>query len=644
MRTCQTAKRPAEAPPTIPPTSIAILGVNELPAKRAKWSRPAACQIQHGDPGRSAQIWGCLHGSGFCGRLPFCVKSRLRRGPASITICLDYGTFVLHTSVQGMAMYRNASHNGETMLTPTDGLTRIRGRGMLLSILNKQLLLTRVKVLPGGCFVAETKDWDSYWKPLADLGERKSGTCLAALHSVWHAYVMSGFDAAFRRDLCYRYFRLLDVLSTSFARNGAATAWGRALQCVLGFECFGITGPAPHAEVLGAGTCTVRNPCYLLAKLKMPDAPDDAQFLPVVTVPDTPQAALYYHYRQYRLCPNSTTSLLLFPAVSQNTRSASFGLVNSLIGGVSVAIDPWTRERAKRLSREVVWPTIQAASGHRTTAFVEFVDVGAGSGSLTASLCHEIRKLGAAIGYAPKIRVWFVDLNPADPARFFRRGTSRGLVDTLTFIGHDYRDWLAGEKPLPATGYLRIAMVSKLLNNLSHFCVEPLSPKELSEPPRNSGTPTAVRAYLPSVCLAPAGRGEQDLLISNVRVAARNGTTISQPSLSQYYAGLYLLTSPTRFCDHPEDAIFLPLRIFNPECLVTSDGRSVIARLLENCDYVIIEDADLTSKDLVAHVNRFTIRPGGLLDATGSMGPKGNHTYVLWSQGTQDPRVSRKSP
>ena len=62
------------------------------------------------------------------------------------------------------------------------------------------------------------------------------------------------------------------------------TPWLNALRTALGFECFGITSLASDLEVLGAGICTIRNPCYLLVKLKKPDVLDDPQFLPIITI------------------------------------------------------------------------------------------------------------------------------------------------------------------------------------------------------------------------------------------------------------------------------------------------------------------------------------------------------------------------
>jgi len=238
-------------------------------------------------------------------------------------------------------------------LEPAKSLVRVHGRGLLLSILEEEAVPTRINVLDDGRFTVDTDDWDSYWRSLRELNHRELDDSLRALHFAWRGYIWSGFDSTLRQEFCFRYFSLLDVLLSIYPES-EDTSWLSTLHTVLGFECFGMTLPAFNSEVLGAGTCTIRNPCYLLAKLKMPDVLDDPQFLPVITVVGTKKPELFYHYRQYTLSPDSPASILFYPAVSVQKRAASFKLINSLAGGVSYGVDPRTRERAKRLYRKII--------------------------------------------------------------------------------------------------------------------------------------------------------------------------------------------------------------------------------------------------------------------------------------------------
>jgi hypothetical protein len=498
---------------------------------------------------------------------------------------------------------------------------------LLLSILEKETILDRINVLNGGHFTVETKDWDSYWQQLHKLGHKKVEENLDALHFAWHDYLRSGFSPLLRQEFCFRYFSLLNVLLSMYSESDATQSWLPALHTALGFECFGVTSSASDSEVLGAGTCTTRNPCYLLAKLKMPDVLDDPQFLPVITVAGTKKPELFYHYRQYTLSLDSPASLMFYPAVSVQKRAASFKLINSLAGGVSYGVDPRTCERAKRLYQKILRPMVEA--DHLTDAgslWLEFVDIGAGSGGLTSAICRHIHDRGFKL----KFRLWFVDLEPADPARFFGDKESRGVVDSLLYLGDDYRSWLSREKPLPAADGLRIVLVSRLFNNLSRFSIHHLNGSGSSSLFEKMAIPLDSDAHLPHLCLAPSGKGAEALVISNSRLALADGRTFAQASLSDFYRGMYIISRRESTADTPEEGLFLPVRSFSPECLVTSGGGSVISCLVENCDYVVIEDADISPQDLIEHMETFSLHSIHVQDMTKALGLTGNRAYVVW--------------
>lgn len=97
----------------------------------------------------------------------------------------------------------------KTALEPAKSLARIHGRGLLLSILEKEAILTRIHILDDGCFTVETTDWDSYWRPLRELGNRELDETLCELHFAWQRYIQSCFDSILRQEFCFRYFSLL---------------------------------------------------------------------------------------------------------------------------------------------------------------------------------------------------------------------------------------------------------------------------------------------------------------------------------------------------------------------------------------------------------------------------------------------------
>jgi hypothetical protein len=128
-------------------------------------------------------------------------------------------------------------------------------------------------------------------------------------------------------------------------------------------------------------------------------------------------------------------------------------------------------------------------------------------------------------------------------------------------------------------------------------------------------------------------------LVSNSRVTLEHGRSFAQASLSDYYRALHVISGGEGEMDTTEGEVCLPMRALDPECLVTSDGASVLARLLEHCDSVIVEDADLRPKELVEHLNAYGLHRLTACDMTRAQGLTGNHVYVLWRRGRHEPRL-----
>ncbi|MBI1886063.1 MAG: hypothetical protein HYS09_07120 [Chloroflexi bacterium] len=88
-----------------------------------------------------------------------------------------------------------------------------------------------------------------------------------------------------------------------------------------------------------------------------------------------------------------------------------------------------------------------------------------------------------------------------------------------------------------------------------------------------------------------------------------------------------------------EEGLWLPVRSLDPQSFVTSDGASVIGRLLEQCDYLVVEDADLRSRDLIDHLRAFSLRGIAAQDMTRAMELKANYAYVLWPRARRAPQL-----
>ncbi|MBM4039788.1 MAG: hypothetical protein FJ290_14870 [Planctomycetes bacterium] len=499
------------------------------------------------------------------------------------------------------------------------------------------MLLKRLDVGPDGRFIVEAQGWGDYWEPVLALGHAEVMARLERLHDIWGRYIRDGLAPSLRREYCFRYFALLDSTLADNLAKPASPPVRSALQRVLGFECLGIAAAGYAQGPVAAATTSLRNPCYLLTKLKTPDALDDCQFLPLIPAGDGQSPGLFYQYRQHRLCVDSENSILLYLSADQGARGESFRVINALEQQIGLGTDPRGDERALRIAERVVIPYLTHGSelqGPRSDAMVdiELVDVGSGSGILSARLCQQVRRSLANRGTASRFRVWMVDLTLSDPSRFFGGRQLRSSIDCVAVVGSDYRRWLAARERLPRASGARIGLVSRFFNNLSDFSVGTAPAEELADSVGWRGIEPEWGDCLPTRCLGPDGRGPEALDVSNARVWLDAGRTFAQASLSRYFEGLFRLTASgndSSWRRHDSDAEFFALRSLRPECLLTGDGDSVLERLLDDCSLVVLQDADMRPQDLLAHRQRIRSPEVVAVDMTRSLGLKGHFSYAL---------------
>ena len=509
----------------------------------------------------------------------------------------------------------------------------------LRSAFEAPALITRLDISWGGIFLPRTRSWADYWRPVTWLGSPQIDRALRQLGDAWQKYVASSFDPSLAMEYCFRYFSLLDTALSARDKLSASPLWQRALQAVVGFECFTINKGAFGPEGGAAGTTTLRNPCYLLAKLKWPDAPDDTRFLPLILAGDGRVNDLFFHYRRYRLSEDAPLSLLVHPAANPARRPRSFRLVATLASALGSVGDPFVGTRAERLWRNVLRPILEGIQAHSSSrAPIELVDVGAGSGALLAALCREFVDWSQAAGLSPRLRLWLVDLAPPAAMSVFRTPPLGRFIEGLMSVGRDYRTWLASPKPLPVASGPRVALASKIFDVSSRFSIDRFRTDVLSSAGVNPGVLGGERC-MAERCLAPSGEGPDALQISSSRVLVPEGHVFPLASLSRFFQGLRLVSQSGADDDAEEDGLWLPVRSLDPESLVAADGASVIARLLEQCDYLIVEDADLRPVDLVNHLRSFALQRIAVHDMTRAMGLTGNYAYVLWHRGRRAPQL-----
>ena len=140
----------------------------------------------------------------------------------------------------------------------------------------------------------------------------------------------------------------------------------------------------------------------------------------------------------------------------------------------------------------------------------------------------------------------------------------------------------------------------------------------------------AAGAHRPERCLKGGGRGPSGLIVSNSRLAMNDGHAFVQPSLTAYYQALLKARGHRAPDVPPSDAVWLPKRRFEDECLVAADGSSVLGQLAKQCSYVIVEDQDVQREDLVRHLRALGLYDIAAIDMTKAMGLISNYSYLLW--------------
>jgi hypothetical protein len=505
-------------------------------------------------------------------------------------------------------------------------------RGRLLRVFEQVEVPVRIAIA-GSMLTTHSVPWDAFWYPVVALESAEIKRSVQALREAWLTYVRSGFRRDFAREYCCGYFILLGQL-VRLCRPAPVDAPARAaLQAALSFECVGVFDETTDRPV-AAGTTTLRNPCYLLAKLKHPSALDDPQFLPFVTAPTTAVFGCFYQYRQHKLSTDSGLSLLLYLNPGD---PRSFPAVNALEARVADGTDPRADEQAARIADGILIPYLKGASclgsnGSERPREIELLDLGSGSGILAAKLCQMVEQSCRCSRERVRFRAYLLDIAPGDPTRFFRTASIRVAVDSLTCISSDYRDWLGRPYRLPPRRGIRLAIASRFFNNLSEFAVTAINSNALGA---MTGLGNAGQWWpdcIPSLCLRSTAVGPSSLVVSNKRIWLPEGRSFVQASLSPYFEGLHMLLPDNVDEDqrqHDANNVFLPLRSFRKDCLLTARGSSVLAELLGDCALVVVNDADLRPTDLIAHAERYPIPGSAAIDMTRSLRLKGHFTYAI---------------
>jgi len=394
-----------------------------------------------------------------------------------------------------------------------------------------------------------------------------------------------------------------------------------AIGAAATFESFSVRDMAQRG--LAAATTTLRNPVYLLARLKWPTVPHTTRFLPLIAVRDAAPST-FGHYRRYPVSEDGELSLLVYPTNQAGGDRASMSVISGLANRLGSSSDPFVVERSERLSSHILQPLLEQHAPMEGVAMFDFVDLGAGTGAITAELSRKLVAWALREGIDPRLRFTLIDSSGTPLSDRFADPVVRTATEGMSRIPLDYRAWLTHEQGPSRRKGMRIGLACKILDMSSTFEVRRFRPAELPTPPANDAWFEPVERS-PATWLATARPNPDDLRTSAVRFQISDGHVLAQPALSSYFAALALVADGARITDD----LYLPVRRFNPSALLTTRGSSVLAEMLKRCDFLIIEDADLRPQELTAHMREHRLSYIHVEDMTAAMGLAGNYAYVL---------------
>jgi len=236
---------------------------------------------------------------------------------------------------------------------------------------------------------------------------------------------------------------------------------------------------------------------------------------------------------------------------------------------------------------------------------VSFVDIGSGNGALASNIWRHMLKTQPYIARNCKLACSMVGLRVQDPLRHFNKGLLRGTISYLDYSQADYLQWIQGQKATKENFIFDIALICRLLNNLSTFKLNFSNNWRVVHKLGEEGLSKAGwlnRRFEPHNCLNPNNLSTKNILLKNSNVLLKIGKSFRHLSLSNYYKGLQLLLNKDASNDGDTNAIYFPIRQFNSSCLQLPADNSILEKLCNLAKLVVIEDVDLTKKILIQHL------------------------------------------
>jgi len=486
-------------------------------------------------------------------------------------------------------------------------------RQKIMEVLLSENILVGIHADHHGHTELITQTWGEYWKPvlndLPDVIVQK----IEELRITHSQFIVSRFSHKYMARYCFKYFSLLESILQYIQGNRKLESHITVLHKVLGFECFSVTlagGQSPIA----AGTSSIRNPCYLLAKIKQPRACDDPKYLALITTPEySRNGSLFYHYRQYQLDKELNISLFLYPCNNLQKRHESFSAIEFLTSGFSGKPDPRSRPRADKITDLAIAPFLSGLQSveQKNNCELNILDIGGGTGILMSSICKRLLSKYSDLLADRKFCCTIVDLNLQDPVRYFRQGEIRRHLSFLSYEPTNYLEWLEKKVPVDGEADFDFTLLCRLLNNASIFTIESTANWDLI---KTLGGRQLTQhqwehnKFLPQNYLGQNLASNESVFLTNGRVELDLKSSFRHLSLTQYYEGLRIVGQGASQATNKVNEVHYPVRSFNPNALLFASGKSILDKLCTISKLTVIEDVDMTSEQLQIHLQKHNLK------------------------------------
>jgi len=495
------------------------------------------------------------------------------------------------------------SHKDDNPLRRADSLSQAYARLLIKQALFSDEILIAIETDWYGHVKPVTQSWETYWADVVPFLSESDITLLQSLRQQHQALVGSNCNQVEITAYCASYHALLDSIlrkSVTWSADAQAIILGR----ILGFECFTIKWHGVNSGI-AAATSTLKNPNYLLSRLKFGQSQHDSKYVAIITTA-TAAPELFYHYRQIKLGDEPDVRLFLYPAVSIEKRTGSFEVLESFVNGCSCKTDPHVPQRAKSLVESVLLPFWQKSSdGQQNNGReINVVDIGGGTGALVSNMWRYLLKCHPNFIKDSYLSCSIIGLRMQNPLRHFNKGILKGTISYLDYVQSDYLEWLCKQSKEKNITY-DFAMICRLLNNISTFEINETSDWHIIT--KLGGSVSALLCkpqtdQLPALVLK-SDRASK-IRLSSRKVSVNNGKTFRQMALSDYYRGLTYLTKGAQ--PYNDKSVCYLLRQFSKNALCMPDGNSIFERLTKIAKLVIIEDVDLSRTVLLQHLAGIT--------------------------------------